>query len=169
MPARRNQGPPPIEVKQFTLEEIDAGVRKLKRRIDEVKALASQTVRFDDARVESATRNIKADIIDIFGRNSPEYLAHGSHSVGYPEQIYGQEDHVYELAFVKGLPNTVLMLEGLIKRLEENAKISVGKKQPACEPRSMASTFTRASHPYVPTFTMTGTTGTPCSMPRWPS
>jgi len=87
MPARRNQGPPPIEVKQFTLEEIDAGVRKLKRRIDEVKALASQTVRFDDARVESATRNIKADIIDIFGRHSPEYLAHGSHSVGYPEQI----------------------------------------------------------------------------------
>lgn len=128
MPTRRNQGPPPIEVKQFTLDEIDAGVRKLRRRIDEVKALGLENLNYDDARVESATRNIKADIIDIFGRHSPEYLTHGVYSVGYPDGSYGQDDHQYQQSYVKGLPNGVRMLESLIKRLEEKREDLGGDK-----------------------------------------
>lgn len=85
MPARRPQGPAPDDVvKPLTLESIEVGIRKLNRRIEEVKALADGRIRFDDASVESATRNIKADLIDIFGRGSQEYRAHGAHSVGYP-------------------------------------------------------------------------------------
>jgi hypothetical protein len=83
-PRRRPSAPPPIETREFTLEDIEQGIRKLNRRIDEVKAIDAGSMRFDDPQVEAATRNIHADIGDIFGRNSPEYLAHGSHSVGYP-------------------------------------------------------------------------------------
>lgn len=69
---RSQQGPPSIESKDFTHEDIERGMRKLKRRIEEVKALDPRAVRYDDPQVESASRNIKADIIEIFGENSPE-------------------------------------------------------------------------------------------------
>jgi uncharacterized protein (TIGR02391 family) len=125
MATRRTQGPPPIQSRDFTLDDIESGIRKLKRRIDEVKALNPQVVRYDDAQVESASRNIRADLIDIFGQNSPEYLAHGSHSVGYPLSVT-MEDYEYQPAFVEGLPNTVGMLEGLVRRLEEKREDLAG-------------------------------------------
>jgi uncharacterized protein (TIGR02391 family) len=106
-------------VRQLTPEAIEVGIRKLNRRIEEVKALAGGTIRFDDARVESATRNIKADLIEIFGKGSQEYRAHGAHSVGYPTSNYGLSEGELHRDFLLGLPNTVLMLGTLIKRLEE--------------------------------------------------
>src|SRR6266851_1353932 len=120
MAARRSQGSAPDEgPKRLTLEEIDVGIRKLNRRLEEVKALAGGTMRFDDARVESATRNIKADLVDIFGRGSQEYRAHGAHSVGFPGSVYGGSDMEMQHEFAEGLPDAVRMLESLIKRLEE--------------------------------------------------
>jgi hypothetical protein len=79
MPPRRKQNPPEAEPKRLTMDDIESGIRKLKRRIDEVKALDSTKVRFDDARVETATRNIRAGILEIFGPNSPENDAHARH------------------------------------------------------------------------------------------
>lgn len=76
--------PPPIQSKDLTPDDIERGIRKLRRRIEEVKDLDPRTTRYDDAKVESASRNIKADIIDVFGQDSPEYLAHGAHSISYP-------------------------------------------------------------------------------------
>jgi uncharacterized protein (TIGR02391 family) len=128
MPARRSQGPPPIEGKHLGLDDIEAGIRKLRRRIEEVKALDPRAVSFDDAPVSSATRNIQADLIDIFGQNSPEYSAHGSHSVGYPLSVVGLEDDEYQQAFAENLPKTVGMLEGLVKRLEEKRQDLAGDK-----------------------------------------
>ena len=37
MPQRRKPSPPPIEIREFTLEEIQIGIQKLKRRIEEVE------------------------------------------------------------------------------------------------------------------------------------
>ena len=119
MATRRSQGPPPIRSKDFTLDDIERGIRKLKRRIDEVKGLDPRTMSYDDARVESASRNIRADIIDIFGQDSQEYLSHGAHSVGYPLSIGGLSDDRYQKAFAAELPKTSRMLEGLVRRLEE--------------------------------------------------
>src|SRR5918992_6015243 len=119
MAGRRTQGPPPIESAQFTLDDIERGIRKLKRRIEDVQKLDPRKMRYDDAEVTAATRNINADIGDIFGRNSPEYTHHGGHSVGIPSMVMGRSDDVYQREFAQGLPRTVAMLEGLIKRLEE--------------------------------------------------
>jgi uncharacterized protein (TIGR02391 family) len=118
MATRRSPGALPIQSKDFTLDDIERGIVKLKRRIEEVKALDPGAISYDDARVESATRNIKADLIDIFGQNSPEYLAHGSHSVGFPLGM-GLDGPQAQEVFADGLPNTIRMLEGLIRRLEE--------------------------------------------------
>jgi len=112
----------------LTSEGIEVGIRKLNRRIEEVRALDPKMIRFDDARVEAATRNIKADLIDIFGNGSQEYRAHGAHSIGYPSSVYGVSDGEYQRDFAKELPNAVLMLEGLIKRLEEKREDLGGDK-----------------------------------------
>jgi hypothetical protein len=40
MPPRRPTPPPQPEIKHFTPDEIEQGIRKLKRRIEEVMALA---------------------------------------------------------------------------------------------------------------------------------
>ncbi len=129
MAARRPQGPDADDVvKVLNLESIESGIRKLNRRLEEVKALAGGTMRFDDARVDSATRNIKADLIDIFGRGSQEYRAHGAHSVGYPTSNYGLSEGELQRDFLLGLPNAVLMLETLINRLGEKREDLAGDK-----------------------------------------
>jgi len=121
MPVRRKQDTPEPERKRLGPEDIELGTRKLRRRIDEVKALDPTKVRHDAAAVDAATRNIKADITDIFGAGSQEYLTHGAHSVGYPEGYSAGyiDDSQYQEWFAKGLPKTVAMLEGLVRRLEE--------------------------------------------------
>jgi hypothetical protein len=42
--AKRRPDPPPIELRQFTLPDIEKGVAKLKRRIDDVKALNPEQI-----------------------------------------------------------------------------------------------------------------------------
>src|SRR6266545_353379 len=125
-PRRSGQGEP--EPRRFTPARIDSGIRKLKRRIEEVTSLDPRAVRFDDARVENASRNIRADIIEIFGDDSQEYFAHGAHSIGNPQSVAGMDDDEYQHYFAEELPNTLLMLEGLIKRLEEKREDLGGGK-----------------------------------------
>jgi uncharacterized protein (TIGR02391 family) len=122
MPARRSQAPDPDDrPKEFTPDRIESGIRKLRRRIEEVEALDPQAVRFNDPQVEASTRNIRADLLDIFGPRSPEYVTHANYSVGYPQGTGGavMTPSQRQYRFQDGLPKTVVMLEGLIKRLEE--------------------------------------------------
>ena len=57
MAGRRSQSRDPEEgPKRLTLEDVEVGLRKMRRRIDEVKALDPQAMRYDDPRVEEATR-----------------------------------------------------------------------------------------------------------------
>ncbi|MES2663713.1 MAG: hypothetical protein V4629_10480 [Pseudomonadota bacterium] len=65
-----------VEVKKFTLFEIDQGIAKLKRRIDEVQGLVTANVPFGDARANTARSNIRESIREIFGSNSPEFQDH---------------------------------------------------------------------------------------------
>lgn len=128
MAGRRTQAPHAIQSKQFTPDDIENGIRKLERRVDEVKGLDPNTVTYDDARVGAASRNIKADIIDIFGQNSPEYLAHGNHDVANMQIVQAWDDHIPQRDFAEGLPKTIGMLEGLIKRLQEKREDLAGDK-----------------------------------------
>jgi predicted nucleotide-binding protein len=119
MPSRSRGPSEPPEPKRFTLQEIETGIRKLQRRIDEVQALDPKAIKYDDARVDEATRNIHGDLIDIFGRGSTEYLRHGNHSVGWPSMVLGKHAAELQRDFAENLPQTVSMLEGLIRRLQE--------------------------------------------------
>ena len=70
-----------LQVKDFSPEEIDQGIARPKRRVEEVKALDPSVVRYDDQRVRIAEQNIEAAILEVFGAQSLEYRNHQSHKI----------------------------------------------------------------------------------------
>lgn len=110
--------PPPLEAKVFTAPQIEAGIRNLQRRIDELKTLESDRVTFDDARVDVAESNIRNTIREVFGPTSPEFDEHQYHDIWKGPQIAGP-DFDAPRKFAAGIGNSITILTGLISRLEE--------------------------------------------------
>lgn len=119
MAKRRQSEQAQIEVKQFTLEEIELGMGKLRRRIEEVQALDPRRIQYDDQRVRNAEMAIDTTILEVFGQNSPEYRQLRHHQIIYDRgTVFADESEIQE-AFAAGIPQTIMMLESLIARLEE--------------------------------------------------
>jgi predicted nucleotide-binding protein len=122
MGVRRHSLPQPIEPKEFTVQEVDIGIRKLKRRIDEVQGFSSGELRFDDARVRTAENNIRDTVREVFGPNSPEFHDHQYHHIWHGGYNSNDEEYECQEKFLAGVTQTTLMLQGLIARLEEKRK-----------------------------------------------
>lgn len=122
MPQRRKPSPPPIEIRKFTIEEIKIGIKKLRRRIEEVKNLDSDSIRFDCAKVSNVEENIRNAILEIFGPNSPEFQKNKYHEIWHGGLNIMDSDGERQAKFAAGIPQTVIMLEGLISRLEEKSE-----------------------------------------------
>src|SRR6266850_2563202 len=107
--ATRKQPPEPrIEVKAFTIPEIDSGTRKIRRRIEEVHGLGSQNFSFDDARVDTAENNIREAIREVFGPNSPEFHDHQRHAIWHGGYNLYDDQHTRQEKFTNGITQTVL-------------------------------------------------------------
>ncbi|MDO8527870.1 MAG: TIGR02391 family protein [Deltaproteobacteria bacterium] len=118
--ARHKIVEPVIEPKTFlSVGEIETGIAKLKRRIEEVQELNSQQIRFDDQKINNVKSNVRETIREVFGQNSPEFHEHRYHNIWSGGHAVGMSDHEYQHNFSAGIPKTVSMLEGLIQRLEE--------------------------------------------------
>src|SRR5258706_15735608 len=76
MASRKRTEPAPVEVRTLTRSEIDRGIAKLRRRIEEVRALDPKTLPFDDAKIDTVEANVRETIRDVFGANSPEFNDH---------------------------------------------------------------------------------------------
>jgi len=127
---------PVIESKTFTLSEIDAGIRKLRKRIEEVQALDPRQVAYDDARVATVASNIRETIREVFGTNSPEYHEHRHHQIWHGSRgiILDGDTSNFQQQFAEGIPQSVTTLTGLIARLEEKREdifTSVTSSKPA--------------------------------------
>jgi len=145
--ARRSNPVPVIEPKRFTLAEFDPAIRKLRRRIDDVKALDPTQVAYDDARVANVESSIRDKIRDVFGQNSPEFDEHAHHEIWqgpHTVSIYGETGENQQ-RFADGIPRSVTVLEGLIARLEEKrselneAGAVAGSEGKAGSPAALAS------------------------------
>lgn len=123
--------PPPSEVRQFTRPEIDRGIGKLHRRIEEVNALDPQQVSYDDAKIGTVESNIRETSREVFGPRSPEFYDHEYHRIWHGG--YNMMDSVGERQqkFVDGIPQTVAMLEGLVSRLEEKREDGIAPAIPS--------------------------------------
>jgi uncharacterized protein (TIGR02391 family) len=114
--------PPRVVVKEFTVQEINTGIEKLRRRIADVQQLDPQKVSFEDTEVDNVEQRIRETIRDVFGPYSPEFQKHQHHNIWHGEYNYMEEDYGRQRKFAAGIPQTVKMLEGLIAWLEEKRK-----------------------------------------------
>lgn len=128
---RAPQSPPPIEVKSFTPDEIDRGIARLRRRIEEVGGLRSSGIRYDNAKVKTAEANIRESVRETFGPNSPEFRDHEHHDIWHGGYNLYDEEHDCQRKFLEGISQTTIMLEGLIARLEEKRADLVTANLPA--------------------------------------
>ncbi len=119
-PRKRTNEPPPLEVKKFGADELVVrGIARLKRRIEEVKALDPRTFQYDDQRIRTADQNIKADILELFGPRSPEFHEHQYHAISHGPQNMEDGPSERQQQFAQGIPQTLALLEGLVAKLEE--------------------------------------------------
>ena len=113
---------PPLESRQFTEDEINSAICKIKRRITEVEALDPTKVRYNDAQVDVIESNIRNTIMEIFGENSPEYREHGYIQIWEGGFVTNEPDYILQKKFTAGIPRTLTVLKGLISRLEEKSE-----------------------------------------------
>ncbi len=119
MARRLTPEPPPIEIRRFTRSEIDRGISKLRKRIDEVSNLDPRQIRYADAKIDNVERNIRETIRDVFGPRSPEFHDHEYHKIWHGGFNYLDSESQLQTKFAAGIPQTITVLEGLISRLEE--------------------------------------------------
>ncbi|MBI3089566.1 MAG: TIGR02391 family protein [Candidatus Tectomicrobia bacterium] len=110
---------PRVEIKMLTPKEIESGITKLRRRLDEVKTLKFQNIRHDDVKVANLEFDIREAIREVFGTASPEFLQYQYYKIEYGGVYIGMTESRHQRNFEIGIPRTVEMLEGLIARLEE--------------------------------------------------
>lgn len=118
--ARRTTPPPPRLIsKIFTAQEIDTGIKKLRRRIDDVKNLESAQVGHNDPKVDVVESDIRNTVRDVFGAESPEYNEHQYHRIWRGPLIMARDDYATPAYFKAGIQQSLVTLEGLVSRLEE--------------------------------------------------
>jgi len=110
---------PQIIVKEFTLEELDLGIEKLHRRIEDVQKLNAQKVSYDDAEIDNIENRIRETIREVFGPNSPEFQNHEYHHIWHGGYNMMDSDYTRQAKFTAGIPQTIKILEGLVAWLEE--------------------------------------------------
>lgn len=111
--------PKTFETKRFTQEEIDRGIARLQRRIDEIQALARDRLRYNDQRVDTARLGMVEAIRETFGDASAEYDAYRYVRIWKGPMMVGDPPEEIQRKFEAGVPNAVELLRGLIRRLEE--------------------------------------------------
>lgn len=129
MTPRKPPAPPPVEVKEFTLEELEHGIAKLQRRIPDVEALdARRAAEPDASEGEILASNVRETIREVFGTGSPEFMEHkflriwaGSMRMGMPREEIAE-------GIDAGKRRTVGILRALIGRLEEKRQDLGGSK-----------------------------------------
>ena len=115
---RTNSGSPSVEVREFTLETVEKGLEKLRRRADEMKRIEPGRLSYDDPSVGNLAFNIGETIRDVFGTNSAEFQRYKVHRQ-FGNRYVALEAAQLQAIFVKCVPGMATMLTGLIVRLEE--------------------------------------------------
>lgn len=135
MVQRKTTSVQPIKPKQFSLDEINRGIAKLKRRLEEIKKIDPANTQYDDPAVDTTESNIRASILEIFGENSQEYRNHGYHSIDYGPSRIGMSDAENQQNFAAGWPRSIALLEGFVARLEEKRLgLETTEKLPTLDP-----------------------------------
>jgi uncharacterized protein (TIGR02391 family) len=126
--------PPPIEPREFrSVEEIDAAIGKLRRRIrqlEQVDVVAS--VQRDTGTIAVVRTDIRDTIREVFGVNSSEFKEHGDATIWSGRTQAGMEQFEKIDAIERGRTRVVGILNGLIARLDEKkTELAAGTTSPS--------------------------------------
>jgi predicted nucleotide-binding protein len=132
--AKRQTPSAPVPKKFGSIREVDAGIAKLQRRLDEVAKLDAGVHEHRGPERSTAESNIRATILEIFGADSPEHREHQYHSISEGRAWVNMPREALQANFRNGIVHTTAMLKGLMERLEER-KVDFA---PAAESRAEA-------------------------------
>src|SRR5206468_7900452 len=121
MPDRRQLlDPTEPRTREFSsVHEVEAGIARLRRRIADIEAIDPRVVRYDHDTVQSIEEDISNTILDVFGVDSPEYLAHRQFQFfRSANRVFANDDDAQEF-FAQALPPAIALIENLVLRLEE--------------------------------------------------
>lgn len=118
---RKPSTPPPAPV--LGRPELEAGIRKLRKRIEELEALdiASITERWD-ARASALESKVETTLTELFGYETPEY---NRHSIGYLDSLpvsmtgEGYSAQTVQRSYREGVRDAVIKLKTVIELLQE--------------------------------------------------
>ncbi len=144
--ARKSSPPPPPPSKNLGKQDLESGIRKLERRIEELKAFDVSSVdeRWD-ARAQSLEDKIHATMAEIFGEGSPEYSRHSISGLDtLPMSIMGEQYSVSEIqeGYQKGIRDAVIKLESVRDLLQERLT-DLGEMPPAKKEEAHRAVGTR--------------------------
>jgi uncharacterized protein (TIGR02391 family) len=119
--AKKPPEPPPIESREFrSPEEIDGAIAKFRRRIDELDKLDVQNAYLNSTgAIETAVSNVRQNILEVFGPNSPEYNEHKYIELWAGPQYINMSNQGLIAGMIDGRRKVIGILNGLIGRLEE--------------------------------------------------
>lgn len=119
--ARKGRTPAdePEEKVFASVHEVDQAIAKLRRRLDDVRILDPQTVRYNDPRVSSTAQNFSDTVLSIYGPNSPEYRRFKNAHIWYGAPSLNPSHIELQAAFSAGRTHTIEAIENLIRRLGE--------------------------------------------------
>ena len=118
---RKPTDPSPVEPRTFaSIDEIDDGIKKLKRRIDDLGRLDVRAAILGHTGADDVVRsNVRETIRDVFGTNSPEFREHEHIQIwAGPMYLDMRPEYIVE-ATERGKVQVTAVLQGLIDRLNE--------------------------------------------------
>lgn len=123
MPKRRPDSPP-IESREFrSVEEIESGISKLKRRIRELEQLDVRAAVLEHTGADNVVRsNVRETIRAVFGAKSPEFKEHGSICIWAGPRGIGMRQGQILVGRKRGRDHMIVILNGLIERLKEKTE-----------------------------------------------
>lgn len=139
--ARKSAPPPPSRV--LNKEDLRSAIRKIEKRIDDLKAFDVTPIQERwDARVEALETKVSATLAEIFGENTPEFHRHSiggldSLSVSMMGERYSPQE--IQASLREGVDGAVVKLGSLrdlmVERMEELGEGGGAESGAAAAPR----------------------------------
>jgi uncharacterized protein (TIGR02391 family) len=133
MPRKRKPEQQPVEPRQFeSVGKIDRGIKKLERRIEELKHLDIRAAILEDTGADDVVRsNISETIREVFGPNCPEFREHKHLRIWAGPLFVNMSSEEVIQGTERGRNQTIGILRGLVDRLKEKLEELVAQGQPS--------------------------------------
>jgi len=119
--AKKQPSPPLIEPRVFqSVGEIESGIAKLERRVQEVKDLDAAAAYLNHTGADQVIEaNVRDTIRDVFGASSPEFERYQYISFWSEGYVMGSTNSEMVKSMERGRQKMIGILNGLVNRLKE--------------------------------------------------